>query len=69
MTRVWGIGSAKAKDLYDTRGIKTIEQLREAVKHHEDLLTKNQKIGLKYLEDLEIRIPRKKVTLMFEYVK
>lgn len=34
-----------------------------------DTLTKNQKIGLKYLEDLEIRIPRKKIDLMFEVVR
>jgi hypothetical protein len=36
--------------------------LREEVRKNPDILTKNQKIGLKYLEDLEIRIPRGKVT-------
>lgn len=68
ITRVWGIGAAKAKEMYQ-RGVRTIEDLREEVKANPEILTKNQKIGLKYVEDLEIRIPRKKVTLMFEVVR
>ena len=54
----------QAKELYE-RGIRSIEGLREEAERNSELLTKNQRIGLKYLEDLEIRIPRKKVTLMF----
>lgn len=42
LTRVSGIGPAKAKELVDA-GIKTLEDLKK----HEDKLTNHQKIGLK----------------------
>ncbi|XP_017880225.1 DNA polymerase beta-like [Ceratina calcarata] len=56
LTRVSGIGPAKAKELVDA-GIKTLEQLKEPrakLNHH-------QKIGLKYFDDFEKRIPRKEI--------
>lgn len=42
LTRVSGIGPAKAKELYDL-GIRTIEEL----KLHENKLNHHQRIGLK----------------------
>lgn len=51
ITRVWGIGAAKAKEMYQ-RGVRTIDDLKKEVEAHPDILTKNQKIGLKYVEDL-----------------
>lgn len=42
---IWGIGPQTAIDLYG-QGVKSIEDLR----NREDLLTKNQRMGLKYLE-------------------
>lgn len=65
---MWGIGKVRAQEIY-MKGIKSVEELREAVKREEIVLTKNQMIGLKYCEDLEQRIPRDKVTLMFEKIK
>jgi len=53
---VWGVGPAKAKDLY-AAGIRSIEDLRK--KQH--LLTEMQKIGLKYHEDFIEKIPREEV--------
>ncbi|XP_014674173.1 PREDICTED: DNA polymerase beta-like [Priapulus caudatus] len=53
MTRVSGIGPAMAKKLVDD-GITTIEELTK----NEDKLNHHQKIGLKYFEDFEKRIPR-----------
>ncbi|KAI5702445.1 hypothetical protein M8J75_000184 [Diaphorina citri] len=53
LTRVSGIGPAKAKELID-QGILSINELKD----HEDLLTHHQIIGLRYLEDFEKRIPR-----------
>ena len=64
LSKVWGIGPTKAMELYSS-GIKSIADLR----HHPHLLNKNQKIGLKYFEDLEQKIPRDKVTRAFEKVK
>lgn len=56
LSRVAGIGPAKARDLYD-KGITTIELLRE----NEDQLNNAQKIGLKHFEDFELRIPRDEI--------
>lgn len=56
LTRVAGIGPAKARELVEA-GISTIEQLRE----HEDRLTRAQRIGLKYVEEFEQRIPRAEI--------
>lgn len=55
-TRVYGIGPKKAKELVD-KGIKTIAELRT----HEDALNASQKIGLKYYEAIETRIPRSEI--------
>lgn len=57
LERVWGIGPTKATELFRA-GITTIEQLRK----NEHLITKNQRVGLKYLEELEQRIPRDQAT-------
>jgi DNA polymerase beta len=51
---VAGIGQVKARELVG-RGIKTIEALRE---NAAELLNDKQKIGLKYYEDFQARIPR-----------
>lgn len=57
LTGVYGIGVVKAKELI-ADGIKTIAELRAAVKKNPKLLNDKQKIGLKYYEDILERIPR-----------
>lgn len=56
---IWGIGPKKAETLYD-KGIRSISELSK----HKDLLTVQQKIGLKYRTDLLRRIPRYVITSM-----
>ena len=56
LTRVAGIGPAKAKDLYDA-GIATIEDLEKNI----DTLSAAQKIGLKYFQEVEKRIPQNEI--------
>lgn len=51
---VWGIGKVNAKHLYK-KGMRSIADLKK----NQHLLTKNQKIGLKYYEDLQKPITRK----------
>jgi NAD-dependent DNA ligase len=51
---VYGIGPKKAKELVD-KGIKTIDDLRD---RQDELLNDIQKIGLKYYEQIQERIPR-----------
>lgn len=54
LLKVHGIGPAKAKDLVETHKIKSLDEL----KGKQNLLTNAQKVGLKYYDDIEIRIPR-----------
>jgi len=63
LTRVTGIGPANAKKLVD-EGIKTLEDLKK----HQDKLTHHQKIGLKYFEDFEKRIPRNEMLEMQTFI-
>ncbi|CAG0887498.1 unnamed protein product [Darwinula stevensoni] len=65
MTRVMGIGPAKARDLVMEDGIKSIDELRK----HPEKLNRQQLIGLQHLEDFEKRILREEVTAMEEYIQ
>jgi len=64
LLKVHGIGRSTAIDLHH-QGIRTIENLKK----HENLLNAQQKLGLKYVDDFQKRIPREKVARMYEYVK
>ncbi|XP_043392321.1 DNA polymerase beta isoform X1 [Chelonia mydas] len=63
LTRVSGIGPSAARKLVD-EGIKTLEDLRK----NEHKLNHHQRIGLKYFEDFEKRIPREEMLQMQEIV-
>ncbi|XP_060106808.1 DNA polymerase beta [Heteronotia binoei] len=63
LTRVSGIGPAAARKLVD-EGIKTLEDLKK----NEHKLNHHQRIGLKYFEDFEKRIPREEMLEMQEVV-
>ncbi len=58
LSNVYGIGPIKAKELVEKYGIKSIEELRE---RQDEVLNDVQKIGLKYYEDIEERIPRSEI--------
>lgn len=64
LTSVWGIGPVKAESLYKL-GIKSVEDL----KMHDNLLTGQQKIGLKYYEDLKKKIPRQTIDNLNNLIK
>lgn len=53
LTKVYGIGPKKAKE-FIKKGITTIDDLKDNL----DLLTDNMKLGVKYFDDIEARIPR-----------
>ncbi|KAH0623010.1 hypothetical protein JD844_030895 [Phrynosoma platyrhinos] len=63
LTRVSGIGPAAARKFVD-EGIKTLEDLKK----NEHKLNHHQRIGLKYFEDFEKRIPRNEMLEMQEIV-
>lgn len=52
LLRVYGIGSMKAAEFYH-KGIRTVRYLKK----NEQLLSKSQRIGLRYVNDFEVRIP------------
>lgn len=54
---VHGVGPVKAKELIEG-GILTLEALRKASEENPKLLTTAQKLGVKYYEDSQLRIPR-----------
>ena len=56
--RIYGIGPKKAKELVEKNGIQSLEELRQK---QEDVLNKNQRIGLQYFDDIERRIPRSEI--------
>ncbi|XP_012145527.1 DNA polymerase beta isoform X2 [Megachile rotundata] len=64
LTRVSGIGPAKAKELVDN-GIKTLNDLKK----HQNKLNHHQKIGLKYFEDFEKKIPREEIEQIEKIMK
>ncbi|XP_074065130.1 DNA polymerase beta [Macrotis lagotis] len=63
LTRVSGIGPSAARKLVD-EGIKTLEDLRK----NEKKLNHHQRIGLRYFEDFEKRIPREEMLQMQDIV-
>lgn len=64
LSRIYGIGPIRAKELVEKHNIKSIEDL----KARPDLLNDKQIIGLKYYEDFEKRIPRKEMVKHEEYI-
>lgn len=60
---VHGIGPVKAKQLVETKGIKSIADLRKAVEEDPELLNDKQKLGLKYYDDAILRIPRHEMAM------
>lgn len=57
LTKIHNIGVTKAKDLVHNHNIKNISQLRERL----ELLNDKQRIGVKYHEDMQQRIPRSEI--------
>lgn len=55
--KIWGVGPVKAQELWDA-GARSIKDIRKKYIH---LLNDNQKVGLKYYNDLEKRVPRDQV--------
>lgn len=58
MLKIYGVGPVKAKDLVEKHGVRSIQDLRDKVAKDPGLLNDKQKLGLKYVEDLQQRIPR-----------
>ncbi len=66
LTRIANIGQAKAKELFMKHNIVTIDDLRAGVAKNPGIINAKQHIGLKYHDDLSLRIPHNE---MVEYDK
>eukprot|EP00743_Colponemidia_sp_Colp-15_P010499 GILK01011569.1.p1 GENE.GILK01011569.1~~GILK01011569.1.p1 ORF type:complete len:1020 (-),score=203.03 GILK01011569.1:102-3161(-) len=62
---IWGVGGTTANKWY-SEGYRTLEQLR---KDQDWLLNDAQRIGLKYIDDFQKRIPRDEVTSVVAIVE
>ena len=71
LTKIYGVGPVKAKELIGMKdiSIKSIDDLHKALVIHPDLLNAKQKIGLKYIEDIQLRIPRNEVRTHEDIIK
>lgn len=58
---VWGIGPATALKLYE-KGHRTLDDLK-----NDDSLSHAQRVGLQYFNDIQKRIPRDEVCVMYYY--
>lgn len=64
---IYGIGPAKALKLIGD-GIHSIKDLKLSLKENAKLLTKAQKLGLTYYDDLHSRIPRKEIDTLKQWL-
>jgi DNA polymerase beta len=69
LSKIYGIGPTKAKELINKKGIKSITDLKKKLEEDDDLLNKKQKIGLKYYKELEKRIPSEEIEEHKKYIK
>jgi DNA polymerase lambda len=66
--KVWGVGPSIAERWY-TLGCRTIDDVKKKVKENKLNLTEQQKVGLKYFNDLELKIPREQVAIAESIVR
>jgi len=63
LMRITGVGETRAKNLVK-QGINNVEQYKEAIKQGKVKSTHHIDLGIKYLKDLEERIPRVEIEKM-----
>jgi DNA polymerase lambda len=63
-TKIWGVGPEKANRLY-AQGMRTLEDLQK----NQHLLSDIQKVGLKYVEDFDIKMTRQEVESIVAIIK
>ena len=69
LSQIHGIGPSKVKKIYETYNITEINQLKKLTETNNKILTKSQSVGLKYIDDLQKRIPYNEVEIYEETLK
>jgi apurinic endonuclease APN1 len=65
---IWGIGVEFARSIVKKK-IYTISSLKKAIKNNKIKLNDQQLIGLKYYNELKLKIPREEIKLFTKYFK
>lgn len=68
LMKIFGIGRVKAYDLYTNHNIKSIDDLKKAVENNIIQLPEAIKIGLKYVDRINTKIPRSEMDLINSYL-
>ena len=58
--KIYGIGPVVARNLVEKKGITSLQQLRD---QQDTLLNEKQRVGLKYMDQFQLRIPREEMEL------
>lgn len=69
LLKIHGIGVSKAEELIKIHNIKTIEELKIKMQKNPNILNDKQKNGLKYYEDIQLRIPREEIDKHLKKIK
>lgn len=68
LMKIFGIGRTKAYELYTVHDIKSIEDLKKALESGKIDLPESIKIGLKYVDKIDTRIPREEMDQIYSYL-
>jgi len=68
LTKIWGAGPTTAEKWF-AKGYRTIEDIRQAQKDGKLHENSNQKVGIQFYEEFQIKIPRNEVKQIFQKVK
>ena len=66
--KITGVGQAKSKE-WINKGIKNIDELKKEIKNNNITITNNIELGLKYYDDLNIRIPRNEIDVLKKIIE
>ena len=69
LSKIWGIGPATARKLYDATGARNVVELRRAVRLNPRLVKPNVRTTLQCHEDLQQRMPRSEAAAIADRVK
>lgn len=67
LTMIHGVGPAAAEKLV-SRGVNSVQDLRAAVENDPTILNDVQKLGLRYHDEIQMRIPREEIGTVVEYM-
>ena len=61
LMKIHGVGATKAKQLVEEYNVNSIDDLKTKLEENPGILNNKQKIGLKYYDDINLKIPRKEM--------